>query len=274
MWTQDLPEMMYGTAWKKEDTTRLVELAVSQGFIAVDTANQPKHYQEALVGRALKNLAEKGIPRQRLFLQTKFTPLGGQGEQIPYDPRAPLATQVSQSFESSLQHLQTDYLDSWLLHGPYSRFGLGRSDWEVWRAMEEIQRGGRVGMIGISNVSPGQIQALWDGAEIKPAMVQNRCFAVRGWDREVRQFCRDRNIGYQGFSLLTANPGVLHSQTVADSARRYSKTPAQIVFRFAQQVGMLPLSGTTDEQHMRDDLEVGSFSLSEEELTRIETLEG
>ena len=271
---QKLPELMYGTAWKKETTARLVELAVSHGFRAIDTANQPKHYQEALVGQALKNLAGKGMARQQLFIQTKFTPIGGQGEQVPYDPKAPLAEQVSQSFERSLQHLQTDYLDSWLLHGPQTWFGLGPSDWEIWRCMEEIQRGGRAGTIGISNVSLEQVKALWEGAEIKPAMVQNRCYAVRGWDREVRQFCREQGIGYQGFSLLTANPGVLRSRLLAELARRFNKTPAQIVFRFAQQIGMLPLSGTASERHMREDLEVNSFSLSKEELNGIETLEG
>ena len=274
MWDRGLPEIMYGTAWKEEDTARLVALAVARGFLALDTANQPKHYREALVGQALKVLAQKGIERQRLFIQTKFTPIGGQGARVPYDPEAALATQVSQSFESSLRHLQTDYLDSWLLHGPNARFGLGRSDWEIWRSMEEIHRSGRVGRIGISNVSLEQIQALSEGAEIKPAIVQNRCYAVRGWDREVRQFCRDRNIVYQGFSLLTANPGVLRSGLVAALAQRFDKTPAQIVFRFAQQIGILPLSGTTSERHMREDLEVGSFSLSREALDKIETLEG
>ncbi len=274
MWDKKLPEMMYGTAWKKDATAGLVELAVTRGFIALDTANQPRHYQEALVGQALAKLAEKGIARRRLFLQTKFTPISSQGEQVPYDPAAPLTSQVTQSFESSLRHLQTDYLDSWLLHGPQSRYGLHRADWEIWRRMEDIQRGGRVGMIGVSNVSLEQLRSLWEGAEIKPAMVQNRCYAVWGWDRDVRQFCRDKGMGYQGFSLLTANPDVFRSELVAGLARKYDKTPAQILFRFSQQIGMIPLTGTTNERHMGEDLEAGSFTLSNEELDQIETLEG
>src|SRR6476660_6321458 len=100
---------MYGTAWKKEATTELVQLAVASGFTAIDTANQLIHYQEALVGEALQALAKNGIKRDSLFLQTKFTSVDGQGGRPPYDPSADLTTQVRQSFDSSLNHLGTDY---------------------------------------------------------------------------------------------------------------------------------------------------------------------
>ncbi|UCE64790.1 MAG: aldo/keto reductase, partial [Nitrospirota bacterium] len=147
---------MYGTAWKKDATAQLVQLAVSLGFRAIDTANQLIHYQEALVGEALKTLETKGVNRESLFLQTKFTPANGQDHRTPYDPSAALTTQVRQSFESSLNHLQTEYVDSYVLHGPYSRYGLGKADWEVWNAMEEIYKSGRTKMIGISNVNANQ----------------------------------------------------------------------------------------------------------------------
>ena len=102
------PTFIYGTAWKKEATTELVRMAVKAGFRAIDTANQPKHYSEVLVGEALEALAGDGISRNELFLQTKFTPLNGQDERVPYDPQADLKTQVRQSFQSSLEHLKTD----------------------------------------------------------------------------------------------------------------------------------------------------------------------
>jgi len=127
-----VPSFMYGTAWKKEATAQLVQLAVAAGFTAIDTANQLIHYQEALVGEALLALARKGMTRDRLFLQTKFTPTNGQDHRTPYDASAALTTQVAQSFDSSLVHLHTDYLDSYVLHGPYQRQGLGAADWEVW----------------------------------------------------------------------------------------------------------------------------------------------
>lgn len=107
-----IASFMYGTAWKKDATTHLVQLAVASGFRAIDTANQLIHYQEAPVGEALQALAKQGITRDTLFLQTKFTPLNGQEHRTPYDASADLTTQVRQSFDSSLTHLGTDYVDS------------------------------------------------------------------------------------------------------------------------------------------------------------------
>jgi diketogulonate reductase-like aldo/keto reductase len=83
---------------------------------------------------------------------------------------------------------------STLLHGPYSQFGLGREDWEVWKAIEEIHRSGGVRMIGVSNVNARQLSTLVERAAVKPMVVQNRCFASRGWDREVRRLCAERGI--------------------------------------------------------------------------------
>ena len=102
-----IPEFMYGTAWKKEETTRLVKLAVTSGFTAIDTANQIIHYDEARVGDALLDLSRQGIERESLFLQTKFTSAGGQDHRTPYDASADITTQVGQSFRSSLRHLRT-----------------------------------------------------------------------------------------------------------------------------------------------------------------------
>ena len=89
---------MYGTAWKREATAELVQLAVSLGFRAIDTANQLIHYQEALVGEVLKALETSGVNRKSLFLQTKFTPVSGQDHRMPYDPSTALATQVQTVF--------------------------------------------------------------------------------------------------------------------------------------------------------------------------------
>lgn len=268
-----IPAFMYGTAWKKDQTTRLVELAVHSGFTAIDTANQLIHYQEALVGEALLLLAEAGIKRESLFLQTKFTSVAGQDHRIPYDPSADLPTQVQQSCESSLQHLHTDYLDSYVLHGPYSRWGLSQADWDVWGAIEAFYHAGKTKMIGISNVQADQLRELCEKASIKPMVVQNRCYASMGWDKDVRSICQAQGIIYQGFSLLTANQDVLRDPAVWDIAKRVGANPMQIIFRFALQIGMLPLTGTTDESHMKQDLAVlTQFELSQNDLQIIETI--
>jgi diketogulonate reductase-like aldo/keto reductase len=267
-----VPSFMYGTAWKKEATTGLVLQAVEAGFTAIDTANQLVHYDEARVGEALLQLAAQGITRDKLFLQTKFTSINGQDHRLPYDARASITTQVQQSFASSLAHLHTDYLDSYVLHGPYSRRGLGAEDWEVWTAIESLYDAGKTKMIGVSNVSADQLTLLCVKAKHKPMMVQNRCYAALGWDKEVREICRIHQIIYQGFSLLTANSGIFAEPDLRAMAAKYQTGLAQIVFRFAQQVGMLPLTGTTNVQHMKEDLQSDRFTLLPEEVQQIETI--
>lgn len=267
-----IPSFMYGTAWKKEATTGLVLQAVEAGFTAIDTANQLVHYDEARVGEALVQLVQQGISRDKLFVQTKFTPVNGQDHRLPYDARATITTQVEQSFASSLEHLHTDYLDSYVLHGPYSRRGLGADDWEVWGAIESLYDAGKTKLIGISNVTAEQLTLLCTRVKHKPMVVQNRCYAAFGWDQEVRKICMANQIIYQGFSLLTANRGIFAEPVIRSMAEKYQTGLAQIVFRFSQQVGMLPLTGTTNHQHMKEDLQSDRFTLLAEEIRLIETI--
>ncbi|MCA9617682.1 MAG: aldo/keto reductase, partial [Myxococcales bacterium] len=184
----DVPAFFYGTAWKEERTAPLTRQALEAGFRAIDTANQRRHYHEAGVGEALAGAYADGlVERDDLFLQTKFTYLRGQDHRLPYDPNAAPAEQVAQSFQSSLEHLGTDRLDSYVLHGPSTAYGLAEVDRLVWRAMEAEQKAGRTRLLGVSNISLPQLVALCDTADVAPAFVQNRCFARTGWDREVRR---------------------------------------------------------------------------------------
>ncbi len=264
-----VPRFLYGTAWKEDQTRRLAELALREGFRGIDTANQRRHYHEAAVGEAL---AAGLVPRDELFLQTKFTFQRGQDHRLPYDPRAPLGVQVAQSFASSQEHLGTDVIDSFVLHGPTQRSGLAADDWDAWHAMEALHASGKARLLGVSNVSLEQLQRLCQGATIRPHFVQNRCYASQGWDRRVRQFCTANGLVYQGFSLLTANRTELARPEVARIARHHGRTAAQVVFRFALAVGMIPLTGTSDAEHMRQDLDVFDFQLSPEEVGQIERL--
>lgn len=268
-----IPSFLYGTAWKEEATYGLVETALRQGFRGIDTANQRRHYYEAAVGQGIRAAISNGtIKREDLFLQTKYTFQRGQDHRLPYDPTEPISVQVEQSFASSLEHLQTDYIDSYVLHGPTLRSGLTAADWDAWRAMEIIHDSGRARLLGVSNVSREQLHALHHEARIKPAFVQNRCYAVKSWDLDVRDYCEANGIIYQGFSLLTANRDVLAHPEVARIAKRQRRTINQIVFRFALDIGMLPLTGTTSASHMQEDLEVFDFRLEPAEVRQIETL--
>ncbi len=264
-----LPKIIYGTAWKEEKTEDLVSTAIKIGFRAIDTANQRRHYHEAAVGEAISKALAKGMNREEIFIQTKFTPLDGQDHRLPYDANADCATQLRQSFQSSLGHLRVNHIDSYVLHGPYVPIGLSEEDWLVWKEMETIQQEGKITYLGISNVSIDQLRLLYEGAIIKPSFVQNRCYAQLGWDKVVRGYCKEKNIIYQGFSLLTANPLVLSK--LSNLAKTLDKTPAQIIFRFSQHVGMIPLTGTTNKAHMREDLSL-NFDLEDEDVTFLENI--
>jgi diketogulonate reductase-like aldo/keto reductase len=227
------------------------------------------------VGAGLAAAYRAGVvTRDDLFLQTKFTHRAGQDERLPYDPAARLSVQVAQSMASSLEHLGTDYVDSYVLHGPASGYGWTDADAEVWEAMRKERDEGRTRMLGVSNVSLLHLEQMNQVHSEAPAFVQNRCYARLGWDREVRLFCGERKIVYQGFSLLTANVEVLRHPTVGGIAVRANATSAQVVFAFARAVGMLSLTGTSSAEHMKQDLASCELKLEPEAVRAIESLAG
>jgi diketogulonate reductase-like aldo/keto reductase len=261
------PRILYGTAWKKDETESLVRTAILQGFRGIDTACQPKHYHEAGVGAALRGT----LARTDLYLQTKFTPLSGQDPaRIPYDPKAPLAEQVRQSLAVSLRNLGTDYLDCLVLHSPLPSTS---QTLEVWRTMESMVESREVRQLGISNCYRlEELEALFDSARYKPAVVQNRFYADTGYDREIRAFCRQHGIIYQCFWTLTANPQALAHRTVRELATKHRRTPAQILFRYLTQNDIVPLTGTRSEIHMREDMAIFDFELTQLERKAMDAL--
>ena len=270
-----VPDFLYGTAWKEDRTAALTELALRMGFRGIDTASQRRHYFEAGVGQGLAAAYGDGVVvRADLFLQTKFTYRRGQDHRLPYDPQASLSVQVAQSLTSALEHLGTDYVDSYMLHGPSSSYDWTDADAEAWEAMCKERDAGRTRFVGVSNVSLEHLEQMTAAHSKAPEFVQNRCFASQGWDREVRLFCQGRRIVYQGFSLLTANLEVLKHPTLVDVAAQAHATPAQVVFSFARTVGMLPLTGTSDAEHMKQDLATRDLTLAPEAIRTIESLVG
>lgn len=268
-----VPGFLYGTAWKEDDTARLTSLALASGFRGIDTANQRRHYHEAAVGDALTRAFELGdVAREELFLQSKFTYRRGQDHRLPYDPEADLPTQVRQSFASTLEHLHIDWLDSYVLHGPAKRHVLSDDDMKVWQTMEELHREGKIRLLGVSNVSAAQLDALCERAAVRPTFVQNRCYARYGWDGEVRAVCRAQGVVYQGFSLLTANRAEQNYPAFATLIDNYQRTAAQLIFRFARQLGMVRLSGTSDPAHMREDLATDDFEIAPADMQILENI--
>jgi diketogulonate reductase-like aldo/keto reductase len=270
-----IPDFLYGTAWKEDRTPALTELAIRMGFRAIDTANQRRHYFEAGVGQGLAAAYRAGqVTRADLFLQTKFTYLGGQDHRLPYDPAASHSVQVAQSMASSLEHLGTDHVDSYVLHGPASRYDWTDDDAEVWEAMIKARDAGRTRLLGVSNIGLGQLEQMTAIHAVAPAFVQNRCYARLGWDRDVRLFCQEKKITYQAFSLLTANADILRHPTISGLAAQANATPAQVVFAFARAIGMLPLTGTSNAHHMKQDLASRELVLPPAAIPAIESLAG
>lgn len=264
-----MPGILYGTAWKKDDTARLVALALRCGFRGIDTACQPKHYNEEGVGAGVAECMDGTLTRADLFLQTKFTSLTGQDPtRVPYDPHASLSEQVEQSFAASLRNLRTSYLDCLVLHSPLPTVEQSTT---VWRSLESLVERGGVRRIGLSNCYDlGELTGLVSRARIPPAVLQNRFYAQTGYDREIRAFCRDRGIIYQTFWTLTANPVLLGHPALVRIAKRERRTSAQVLFRFLSQTGAAPLTGTRQESHMREDLAIFEFTLTQADCQSLE----
>jgi len=250
----------------------LVGEAIRSGFKGIDTACQPKHYNEVGVGEALKRLTKEGITRQNLFIQTKFTSVDGQDpNNIPYDKSASLTSQVQQSLNKSLANLGTTYIDSLVLHSPMKT---DEQTMQVWRVFEDYVDAGKVRQLGISNCySLKTFQKLFDTARIKPSVLQNRLYAETHFDQDLRAFCKKEGIFYQSFWTLSANPIILKNKNVEAIAASRGKTVEQIFFAYLMQTAVItPLTGTTNKQHMMQDLEAMDIKLTGEETNVFEAL--
>lgn len=263
-----MPRLLYGTAWKQAQTKHWVQTALAHGFDGIDTACQPKHYDEAGVGAGI---AAADRPRAELYLQTKFTPLSGQDPaRVPYDAGAGIAQQIAQSFAVSQRNLRSDTVDALLLHSPLRD---PREMRLAWQALEALTDGGQVGLIGISNCYDADLlQRLHAQARVKPAIVQNRFHAATGYDRPIRAFCRSNGIVYQSFWTLSANARLLGDMTLLGLAAAYARTPAQILFRYLLQRDVVPLTGTTSLTHLRESLAVFDFELDAADCSAIDAL--
>lgn len=265
-----IPKIIYGTAWKKEKTKRHVIDAVVAGYRAIDTACQPKHYNEAGVGFALADLQNAhGIERSSLFLQTKFTPQNGHDSTLPmpYDADCSIWDQVHQSFQTSKQNLQTNYIDAYFLHGPLMTM---TQTIEAWRAIEDIYDSGQAKSIGMSNMySLSNLETFVETVRIKPMFLQNRFYPDTNFDIDVRDYCLKHGIHYQSFWTLTANQELIHSPVLTEIAERMRATNEQIWFRFVMNLGIIPLTGTTNIEHMKQDLDAAKIKLSDHDQDRL-----
>lgn len=205
--------------------------------------------------------ANYNTKRQDLFLQTKYTPIDGQDitKPLPYNPKAQISHQIQDSFQKSLDNLKTTYLDSYLLHSPLKTFD---QTLEAWRTLITLQAEKKIRYIGISNIHDTSLLHTLS-REKKVEVVQNRWYERNQWDRKVLKYCREHEILYQSFWTLTGSPTLLSHPSLLAIARASACTPAQIAYKLAQSKGVIPLSGTSNETHMKEDIAVQDVCLPE-----------
>lgn len=266
-----IPNMIYGTAWKKQQTADFVYEALKTGFKGIDTACQPKHYQEDLVGDGLQKALADGLKREDLYLQTKFTPIDGQDRSnMPYKEDDTLEIQIQKSFAKSKENLKVDYIDSYILHSPIFP---GSKLLKAWDVMSSFYKNKEVGQLGISNCYDLDVlEYLYKKVDIKPSIVQNRFYAQTFYDTDIRIWCNEKGIIYESFWSLTANPHILSNEFVEYLATKYKKSTPLIFYKFLNQIGIVPLNGTTNKNHMLEDLKIDEFRLLDSELDTISQL--
>jgi diketogulonate reductase-like aldo/keto reductase len=294
-----IPVFIYGTAWKKDRSADLVYNAIKAGFRAVDTAAQPRHYQEHLVGDGIRRaIADKIVGRKDLYVrkiaifdipdsqtannsqvQTKFSPVSAQDpENMPYDASAPVTEQVHASIKSSLQNLRSEsdpssvdeaYIDTVVIHSPLSTLA---QTLEAWHALETYVPH-RIRNLGISNCPLPMLRELCTSSQttVKPSVVQNRFYEDTLFDVPLRAFCRENQVIYQSFWTLTANPDLVRSEPVQVLARHVNITPAAAFYSLVMGLeDVTVLNGTKNDERMAEDLaapkKVEDFTLREPEL--------
>ena len=275
-----MPKLIYGTAWKKDKTADLVYKALKAGFRGVDTAAQPKHYDERAVGLGVRQAISEGIvKRENLFvskyilygliaytqililmhlqIQTKFTAPRGQNSTAPYDFTAPLADKVHQSVQSSLQNFTVQdgsepYLDSLVLHSPMDAIS---DTLQVWRTLETYVPK-QIRNLGVSNTDMETFAHLLTETTVKPAIVQNRFHKETSYENDLRQMCSSNGTAFQAFWTLSANRILSQSiPVVAVSQSARVQLPAAYFSLILALEGISILDGTTSEVHMREDLD-------------------
>jgi diketogulonate reductase-like aldo/keto reductase len=277
-----VPRIIYGTAWKKDRSSTLVHQALKAGFRGVDTAAQPRHYNEALVGEGISNaiLNEEirrgdlyvslfihskyrdDVPPDSFQIQTKFTSFSGQDpKNMPYDASQPLEQQIHASIASSLKNLTfpgsgEPYIDCLVLHSPLRTIEETLRAWKVFESYVPS----KIRTLGISNTTIDVLESIFREATVKPSVVQNRFYPATQWDVPLRGFCRERGIVFQSFWTLTGNPGLMKSKVVTEMAETLKEVgiadeKALALYSLVLGLeGTSVLNGTTNKERMAGDL--------------------
>lgn len=253
----EIPAVAFGT-YKAADgkSADVIRTAIEAGYRYFDTASF--YGTETYLADAVR---ESGISRDEIFIASKLwkTEMG-------YD-------NVKKAFERTLENLETDYLDLYLIHWPLPEPGYKewkQLDKETWRAMEELYQEGKIRAIGLSNFLPHHIENILEDCTVRPAVDQIEYHP--GYSQEaVVQYCKERDILVQAWSPI-GRQRVLTEGLVQELAEKYGVSPARICLKFAVQRGIIPLPKSSSMERMKDNLDLYSFEMEQEDIWRLATM--
>lgn len=228
-----------------ERTIRLVKLAVREGYRLFDTAQLYENERETGYG-----LRASRLPRSQFFLTTKvFTTANGR-------------PQVLNSFRQSLQRLMVDYVDLYLIHAPQGGHVL-----EAYDTMLDLQAKGRIRSVGVSNFGVQHLEAIRRSGRPLPAVNQIELHPFTQ-QRAIVNYCRRYGIALMAYSPL-ARGGALQDPFINQLARKYRRTPAQILIRWSLQNNFIPIPKTNQPARLRENFSVFNFRLSNNDMRQL-----
>lgn len=249
-----LPLLGFGTyKASEEEAIESVKLALEKGYRLLDTA--ARYNNEEAVGKGIR---QSKVARDEIIVATKVW-----RETLGYDS-------TMKAFETSLKKLDLDYIDLYLIHWPAN--AKNYSKWqevnaETWRAMEELQDQGLIKSIGVSNFWEEHLEALFETANVKPAVNQIE-FHPGYWQPELTQFCRDHDIVIEGWSPL-ARGKVFGNDLLKQIAERHQKSVSQLCLRWALEHGVISIPKSTTPERIEENLHIFDFILTAEEIQAI-----
>ena len=227
----------------QQEMTDAVQWALEAGYRSFDTAQMYKN--EEILGNALKAL---GVKREDIFITSKVD-LANMG----YD-------KTLYSFNESLEKLQTDYLDMFLVHWPGQQ---KERLVETYKAMEELYKQGKIKVLGVSNCEPKHIEWILEECEITPAVNQVERHPLLN-EKELENWCSKHNIKLEAWSPLIR--GNINLPQIVNLAEKYNKTPAQIILRWDIQSGYIVIPKSVNKNRIFENADIFSFELSPEDM--------
>lgn len=245
-----IPSIGFGTykSGDDEETAKIIKNALNLGYKMIDTASF--YNNEVGIGNGIK---ESGIDRKDIFIVTKLW-----NDDHGYD-------NTIEAFNKSLNNLQVDYIDLYLIHWP------NKLNAETWRAFEHLYETGKVKAIGVCNFKVEHLEELKKTAKIMPMVnqVEIHPFSTKN---NIINYCKDNNIKVVAWSPISRGR-VLSNDLMIDLSQKYKKSIVQIVLRWHMQKGVIPIPKSSNENRIKENIDIFDFEISSEDMKAIDSLD-